>query len=84
MTRDCVLSYVRYDIDLTRDKSNVMDKDEWQRTHRDEFCQSDIITQIIKEAIFLPDSGSPGNHRRRPNDKALLIYRFINITWKSV
>lgn len=51
--------------------------EDWRRrTQRDESRQSDAMTQIMKEAIFLPEPGSPGNHRGSPNDKAILIYRF--------
>jgi len=84
MTRDCGSSYVRYDADFPRDKSNVMVKGWWRITHRDEFRQSGAMTQTMKEVIFLPDSDSPGNHRSSPNDKALLIYRFLGTDQKFI
>lgn len=84
IARDCGLSYVRYDADFPSEKSNVMVKDWRRRTHRDEFRQSDAMTQIMKEVIFLPDSDSPGNHHSSPNDKALLIYRFMTTSRKFI
>ncbi|KAJ6150247.1 hypothetical protein N7471_001446 [Penicillium samsonianum] len=48
------------------------------RALRDEFHQSDAMTQTMKEVIFLPDSDTPSNDRRSHNNKALLIYQVDN------
>lgn len=61
-----------------------MVKDWWRRSLRDEFRQSDAMTRTMKEVISLPDSDSPGNHRSSPNNKALLIYRFMNTSQKFI
>jgi hypothetical protein len=53
-----------------------MVKDWRNRTDRDDFYQSDIMTQAMKEVIFPLDSDTPGNDRRSHNKKALLIYQF--------
>ncbi|KAJ5201286.1 hypothetical protein N7449_006089 [Penicillium cf. viridicatum] len=51
------------------------------RTHRDEFHQSDAMTQTMKEVIFSPDSNTTSNDRTSQNDKAFFIYQFdVNST----
>jgi hypothetical protein len=56
-----------------------MVKDWRNRNFRDDFYQSDIMTQAMKEVVFPLDSDTPGNGRRSHNKKALLIYQF-NVT----
>ncbi|CAG8429173.1 unnamed protein product [Penicillium salamii] len=56
----------------------------WRRAQRDEFRQSDAMTQTMKEVIFLPDPGSPDNFRSSPNDNAILTYRFMSTSWKFI
>lgn len=53
-----------------------MVKDWRSRALRDEFHQSDAMTQTMKEVIFSSDSDTTSNDRRSHNDKALLIYQF--------
>lgn len=53
-----------------------MVKDWRSRAHRDNFHQSDAMTQTMKEVIFSPDSDTPTNNKRSDNNKALLIYQF--------
>ncbi|KAJ6092295.1 hypothetical protein N7467_004264 [Penicillium canescens] len=56
----------------------------WRRARRDEFRQSDTMTQTMKEVIFLPDPGSPEIFRSSPNDKAIFIYRFMYTSQKFI
>lgn len=51
-----------------------MGKDWHSRTTRNEFHQSDVMTQTMKEVIF-SDSDIPHNGRRNNNKDALLIYQ---------
>ncbi|CAG7943847.1 unnamed protein product [Penicillium salamii] len=55
-----------------------------RRSQREEFRQSDAMTQTIKEVIFLPDPGSPDNFRSSLNDKAILIYQYMSTLWKFI
>ncbi|CAG8364901.1 unnamed protein product [Penicillium salamii] len=67
--------------------SNAMGQtleDWWRRAQRDEFRQSDAMTQTMKEVIFLPDPGSPDNFHSSLNDKAILIYQYMSTHWKFI